>query len=283
MICLQWRLLLALFSCSIIYNASGFTIIPQPTPSLRTSCHWSSARPTTSLPAYLGDQQGKLNPRSILRRVKALFRQSPSNSNGVAIDALGEEEESGQPAVAATVACDTPPGPRWAIAAPSVNLTGLWKPIVTPAFKQEYDDYLKHCGQNVIFRNLAKSVLGLVKEDIHHEGVALAIAGTTPAGTWKRTLISSGTDLTNDSFQAVNVTVVDPDGDSVKVESCWEDNGSTHVSWLRDKPRTKGGVFESRRFLTPENLLVCESTFHPASGASKQFQESTVRWTFEKV
>lgn len=273
-----WRLLLVLLSCSI-YNAFSFTVIPQRTPLHRSMYGWSPIRPTTSLSVYLGKKHNSFNPRSILRRLRGYLQPS----TGVDTATQEQEEfEGGQEEVVAPIQGGVPPGPRWAIAAPGVNLTGLWKPIITPAFKNEYDVYLKHCGQNIVFRNLAKSVMGFVKEDMHHEGEALTIAGTTPAGTWERTLISSGTDLTHDTFEAVNVTVVDPDGDTVQVESCWQDDGHTHVSWLRDKPRAKG-VFESRRYVTPENLLVCESTFHPVNGAPSQFQESTIKWTFEKV
>jgi hypothetical protein len=175
-------------------------------------------------------------------------------------------------------------GPRWATAAPTVNLTGVWKPVITASFLKEYDVYLQGCGSSWIFANLAKSVCGLVTEVIVHEGTVLTIAGTTPVGAWKRTLLSTGATAQYDArFTAQNVTVVDPDGDRVAIESCWQNEGRTHVSWLRDKPRARGGVIESRRYLDDEGYLICRSLFHPAEGSPPNFQEASVNWTFVRM
>ena len=183
---------------------------------------------------------------------------------------------------------EKPAGDRWSISSEDVDFSGSWRPIVDNKFKKEYDDYLKCCGQNVIFRNLAKSVLGLVTEVIQHEGTDLTIAGTTPAGTWTRTLVSSGTDLTHTEFEPIYVDIVDPDGDKVKVESFWQDDGQTHVSILRGKPRVQGGIFESRRYLLQDgdetSKLICESFFHASEESpSNKFQSSNVTWSFQKV
>lgn len=192
-------------------------------------------------------------------------------------------------------------GPRWAVAAPTTDLSGTWKPIVSEAFKAEYDDYMLKCGEGVFFRKALLSVLGLTREVIHQRdsGRELSITGVTPIGEWVRVLVASGAEPTNsnginannslsnksnDNYEPIYTQFKDPDGDTVQVEAWWEQNGTVHKSWLRNKPRVMGGEFESTRYLeesTNNNVLVCESVFHPPPNNLK-FQHVTVVWKFQR-
>ena len=82
----------------------------------------------------------------------------------------------------------------------------------------------------------------------------------------------------------MNVTIKDPDGDIVQVEAWWEQEGTVHKSWLRDKPSVYGGAFETSRYMESENVLVCESKFHPSSTApaSKKFKYGHVIWKYKR-
>jgi hypothetical protein len=181
-----------------------------------------------------------------------------------------------------------PTGPRWAIAAEQTDLSGLWKPILTPQFKKEYDEYLSNCSQPFIYRQLIVNGIALQKERItqKHEGRDLEIYATNPAGSWNRTLVASGTDE-NDSYEPVIVTLRDPDGDMVQVEACWEKEGTVHRSWLRGKPRLSGGEFETLRYLDHEDpdILISESIFHPnpTAPASKKFRYGQVVWRYQRT
>jgi hypothetical protein len=178
---------------------------------------------------------------------------------------------------------DEPPGPRWAIPARTTDLSGTWKPVITPAFKKEYEKYLENLGQSFAFRTLCLNFVGLTRETITQDGTLLNIRGTTPIGVWDRTLVSSGSDLTNAEYEPFNVTFLDPDKDSVDVEAWWEDGGTVHKSWLRGKPRVNGGEFESTRYLENDNTLICESLFHPPNGTNaNSFRPAFVKWRFER-
>ena len=153
----------------------------------------------------------------------------------------------------------------------TTDLSGTWKPIVTSKFKDQYDEYLLNCSQSFVFRKIVVNGIGLQKEIIHQHENDLQIIATNPAGDWERTLIHNE-----------EITIVDPDGDCVKVESAWEEEGMVHRSWLRGKPRVHGGVFDTRRYLESDNVLVCESNFIPSKGGDDRFKFGHVIWRFER-
>ncbi len=172
---------------------------------------------------------------------------------------------------------------RQATASPNTDLSGTWSPIVTPSFKSEYDDYLKNCSQSFMFRKVIVNGIEYQRETIRQldNGQNLQIIAQNPAGNWNRTLIAS------DENNPMNATIVDPDKDTVNVEAWWEENGTRHKSVLRGKPRLKGGVFETVRYLdeVDEDVLVCESTFLPSEleGSSSSFKYGRVLWRFQRV
>lgn len=176
-----------------------------------------------------------------------------------------------------------PEGPRWAVA--TTDLSGVWKPIVTPAFKKEYDTYLKHCGEGLIFRKALVSAIGFGKEvyDQRNGGRELSITGSSPIGGWERVLVASGSDNDTSDYEPAYSVFKDPDGDTVQVEAWWENNGTVHKSWLRNKPLVLGGEFESTRYLLPDDndILVCEAVFHPPANVTK-FQKDSVEWRFRR-
>mmetsp|Transcript_12497 Transcript_12497/g.34693 ORF Transcript_12497/g.34693 Transcript_12497/m.34693 type:complete len:338 (-) Transcript_12497:145-1158(-) len=188
----------------------------------------------------------------------------------------------------------TPVGPRWAVS--STDLSGHWKPIITPAFLRDYDVYLQHCGEGILFRKALLTAIKFSKEiyDQRDHGTELSITGTTTIGQgrgWERVLVASGATATNanknsdESFEPIYTTFADPDGDMVSVEAWWENDGRNHKSWLRNKPRVQGGEFETTRYLHPDDpdLLICEAAFHPAPDCgNKKLKESAVKWTFAR-
>jgi hypothetical protein len=180
-----------------------------------------------------------------------------------------------------------------------VDLSGIWKPIVTEKFKKEYDAYLTNCSQPYLFRKLLVNGIIFQKEYIRqlNNGHVLEIIATNPAGNWNRTLRTSSFDIPN------NVTIVDPDGDTVYIEAYWINNGTQHKSILRGKPNVEGGYFETVRYLEQqsgssrgsnnndnnandmreEDVLICESKFYPPStwqSNSKEFNYGQVVWRF---
>lgn len=159
-------------------------------------------------------------------------------------------------------------------AAANNDLSGTWKPIVTDAFKRDYDAYLVGCGENVLRRKIIVNGIGYQREAIRqlNDGVGLEIVATNPAGNWNRTLVTSG-----------NATIVDPDGDEVQVESWWEGKGTRHRSILRGKPRVQGGVFDTVRYLENDNVLVCEADFVPVQASSNKFARGHVVWKFQRI
>ena len=179
-----------------------------------------------------------------------------------------------------TIAADdeTVSNSRTTTAANDVDLSGTWSPIVTSAFKKEYDSYLLNCSQSYMFRKVVVNGIGYQKETIQQEydGVKLKITATNPAGDWSRTLIAS------DELRPMNVTITDPDGDRVEVEAWWEDDGTKHKSLLRGKPRVEGGVFETVRYLESDNVLVCDSSFIPSPQSPSKFKYGHVVWKFQR-
>ena len=174
---------------------------------------------------------------------------------------------------------------RWAHAANSIDLSGKWKPIVDSKFKTSYNDYLKNCSQSALFRNVIISALPLTVDIIDQKQVNLTLTSKSPAGSWTRTLVSSGRQLDNsdeDHFEPLHVEIIDPDKDTVYIESWWEGQGTVHRSIMQGKPRVKGGVFETRRYLENEDTLITESLFHPPPHKGS-FQPGYVKWRYERV
>jgi len=177
-----------------------------------------------------------------------------------------------------------PRGPRWAIAENSTDFSGIWAPVVTPDFKQALDSFLSSCGQPYLLRKLIVNALPLQREVIRQmqRGRELEIVATNPVGQWNRTLIASGTDKGENHFEPIHHLVLDPDGNEVQIEAWWEKAGTVHRSWLRGNSKVKGGQFETSRYLESQNVLVCESTFHPPD-QSKLFSPAQVVWRYSRV
>jgi hypothetical protein len=171
---------------------------------------------------------------------------------------------------------------RSAYAASHIDLSGSWRPIVTPEFQHDYDEYLKNCSQSYWFRQVVLRGIQYQLEHItqSHQGKTLEIIATNPVGNWRRTLVSS------DETSPVNVTIIDPDGDTVYVEAWWDDDGTKHRSWLRGKPRLCGGAMETVRYLESDTILRCESTFHPSpivpASSSMDFKRGYVVWKYRR-
>jgi hypothetical protein len=163
-------------------------------------------------------------------------------------------------------------------AADNVNLSGTWRPIVSSTFKEEYDEYLKNCSESYMFRKVVVNGIKLQKEIIRqiNDGADLEIIATNPVGNWNRTLYASP------ASNPINTTVVDPDGDSTLVEAWWEEGGTKHKSLLQGKPRVKGGVFETVRYLESDNVLVCNSSFIPSISSSTNFKYGNIVWKFQR-
>lgn len=191
-----------------------------------------------------------------------------------------------------------PRGTRWAMAASTTQLSGTWRPIVTPAFRKMYDEYLQNCSEPLLPRKLIISLIHTTREVIDHSGRNLTITSMNPAGTWSRTLMSSGTDTTfnKEDYDVVLSEIIDPDKESVTVESWWDDNGTVHRSVLRGKSRVRGGTFETLRYLEKndptssdsvvdkgkvDDILIVESFFRPAP-ESQGFRNGHVQWRFER-
>ena len=206
---------------------------------------------------------------------------------------------------------------RWAICDPSIDLSGTWKPVASEEFKSDYDRYLTNCGEGVLLRKAFLAAIPIGKEIVQQsqDGKELSITGVTPFTSWKRTLITSGSDYINgdtskkqkkqkknnnkddeneivNDFNVTTVSFKDPDGDVVNVEAYWIENGTKHKSFLRGKPRVYDGYFESTRYLIPgennnkeKDVLICEATFHPPVEKANptKFTQDTVTWKFNRV
>lgn len=129
-----------------------------------------------------------------------------------------------------------------------------------------------------MFRKVVVNGIAYQKEVIRqlHDGNHLEIVATNPAGNWNRTLIAS------DELNPFNVTITDPDGDQVQLESWWEDGGTRHKSFLRGKPNVNGGMFETIRFLESDDILICDSSFHPSPSTTPKFKHGRVIWKFQR-
>jgi len=168
---------------------------------------------------------------------------------------------------------------RSATAGSGVDLTGTWRPVVTEVFKSQYDAYLKNCSETYLFRQVVVNGIGYLEETIRQldGGKNLEITATNPVGDWNRTLVASPEDA------PLQVAIIDPDKDVCHIEAYWVDGGTRHKSLLKGKPRVKGGVFETIRYLDGDDSLVCESYFHPSPNAPAKFKPAHVVWNFTRV
>lgn len=184
------------------------------------------------------------------------------------------------PAKVVTTATSTarPAGDRWATA--TVDLSGDWVIIVSDEFKEQYDEYLKQLGQPIIVRGIALGIIGLTSEYTEQtdQGRSLFIRGINARGVWERSLIASGADERNATFEPIERTVVTADDEKVKAEAWWEEGGTVHMSWMRGVTKYGGGDFESKRYLEQDGkVLVCESIFFPQD---EKREKARVTWRF---
>ncbi|KAG7362893.1 hypothetical protein IV203_026253 [Nitzschia inconspicua] len=186
-----------------------------------------------------------------------------------------------------------PKGPRWAISHPNIDLSGTWKAIITKDFLKKYDEYLVNCGASYIFRQVCLKFCSMTRETITQldHGRILELDGQTPAGSWKRSLISSGAEAGSCDYNVEYTHFLDPDKEMVQVEAWWEDQGSVHKSILRNKPTVAGGEFETLRYLRKDasgtsaaKTFVTESTFRPKSSSTvSKFKPAHIQWEYTRV
>lgn len=161
-------------------------------------------------------------------------------------------------------------------ASPTTDLTGSWQLVVTNAFKQQYEKYLKLLGQPKLVRSVAISIIGMTTEETRQDenGRSLWIKGTNPRGVWERILVSNSVD----DDQQYEIQTIDKE--TVQAEAWWEEGGSRHRSWLKGVSKYGGGSFESLRYLDGPDILVCESTFHPTDAKR---EPARVTWRFART
>ncbi len=176
---------------------------------------------------------------------------------------------------------------RWAMSAPSVDLSGEWTLFADEKFKHEYDTYLKLLGFNSISRKVACSLIGRTTEltKQYDNGRKLYLKGTNPKGAWERTLTASGyPDFEKErvDFSHLKTSIRTADSEDAFAEAWWEECGTKHRSWIRGGSKYGGGDHESLRYLDEGSngrVLVCESTFHPKdTSRTKAF----VTWRFQR-
>jgi hypothetical protein len=156
------------------------------------------------------------------------------------------------------------------------DLSGSWEIIVDNKFKEQFDKYLTILGQSSLVRYVALAVIGMSTEETiqSDNGKSLFIRGTTAKGVWERTLHAS----TYDDTVRIN-PIITAELETVQAEAWWD--GHIHVSWLIGVQKYGGGSFESYRYLTNDNnILVCESTFHPVDPSR---EKATVTWKFRRM
>ncbi len=209
---------------------------------------------------------------------------SPTNQRALEVDDIPSTTTAATAATAATTSL--PKGNRWAISAPDVDLSAVWKIVVDDKFKEEYDNYLKNLGQPALVRSIAVNIVELTTEEVVQgdDGRTLSIKGKNLRGVWERTLISSGADYDHDFNEEEDehdrVDIITADKEKVLAEAWWEEEGTVHRSYLRGVKKYGGGDFESRRYLKDGGeTLVCESVFHPSEGK----EPAVIKWTFTKT
>ena len=179
---------------------------------------------------------------------------------------------------------------RWAMAAPTTDISGEWTLIADDAFKTEYDTYLKQLGFNGITRKVACGLIARTTELTKQtdNGRELYLKGTNPKGAWERTLFSSGyPDFDTEAhhkegedYSHSKSSIKTADAEDVDAEAWWEEQGTKHRSWLRGGKKYGGGDFESLRYLEEGgSVLVCESFFHPKDPKKKT---AAVTWRFQR-
>jgi hypothetical protein len=237
------------------------------------------------LRSFFKKSVGKFKSLRTRKSAKDQLKLTPLAVQNVSdyVGSAQEDNNSREPVAFVIENTILPMGPRWAISSNTTDLSGLWKAIATPDFKKEYDQYLKNCSQSAFFRKVIISMLALTKDEILHDGRNLTITSRATGGAaWTRTLESSGADLASAEFTPILVEFKDPDSDSVNSEAWWEQDGTVHRSVMRGKPRVRGGEFETLRYLDDNDVLICESFFHP-SPTSKGFEPGHVVWRYERV
>jgi hypothetical protein len=228
-------------------------------------------------------------PTYELQRIIPPWEKTPSQLRQIAItppksssvSSIKLTTASSTTAVKGQEEATEPVGPRWALAAKTCNLSGVWRLIESEEFKSQYDKYLLSLGQPAIVRTVALSLIGFTREEIIQEeqGRKLTINGINPRGVWNRILISSGAEVSKPSFQPIQKEIYTADSEKVKAEAWWEGNGTIHKSWLRGGMKYGGGDFESSRYLASENVLICKSVFHPRDPKREKAQ---VTWRFQR-
>eukprot|EP00533_Pseudo-nitzschia_delicatissima_P004010 CAMPEP_0116095572 /NCGR_PEP_ID=MMETSP0327-20121206/9734_1 /TAXON_ID=44447 /ORGANISM="Pseudo-nitzschia delicatissima, Strain B596" /LENGTH=451 /DNA_ID=CAMNT_0003587247 /DNA_START=290 /DNA_END=1642 /DNA_ORIENTATION=+ len=186
-------------------------------------------------------------------------------------DVVAIEDIDDSAADAPDISNDMPSGDRWATATPGVDLSGKWELIVTDDFKVEYDKYLAGLGQPKIVRSVALSgpVIGQTMEELIQidGGKSLLIRGKNIRGTWDRTLVASGSTTRSPDFEPLITPIPTVDQEIVQCEAWWEDQGKSHVSWMRGVTMYTGGSFYSKRYMeekeneNDEDVYVSEGFF----------------------
>ena len=187
---------------------------------------------------------------------------------------------------------EPPDHERWAVAAPTVDLSGDWTIVADDRFRKQYNAYMANLGFGYVLRNVALTVIGSTTEHTRQsrDGRHLLVRGKNPRGVWERTLVASGfpdfdthSDLTERvHYQHKKITVETADAEAVEAEAWWEEGGTVHRSWLRGGRRYGGGDFESYRYLeegSDGQILVCRSIFHPND---KSKPRAEVLWRFRR-
>ena len=217
-----------------------------------------------------------LKDNNVMKRGKSIPSEQMKSSvmNSTSLQKLGtQEHEVVAPAIEGY---GQPKGPRWAVPANATDLSGKWKVVLTPEFKDKYDQYLQNITSPAWFRKVMLPTLGLLEDHIHQDGTKFTMSTKNPAGSWTRTLVSSGACTRSSTYEPLEVTIVDPDKDKVQVESWWEKGGTVHRSILRNKPKVKGGIFETLRYLDDHDTLITESIFHPPNSPSYHRLETSL-------
>jgi len=171
---------------------------------------------------------------------------------------------------------------RWAVSAPSVDLSGNWECVVTNEFKKQYDRYLSMLGQPGLVRSAALSIVTMTTEETvqSENGRSLMVRGRNARGIWERTLVASGATETEKDFTPILAPMKSADNEHVHAESWWENDGTKHRSWIKGVTKYGGGAFESVRYIDENDQLICESTFHPTDPKK---EKANITWTFKRM
>jgi hypothetical protein len=193
------------------------------------------------------------------------------------------------------------------VAHSKVDLSGKWKPIITNGFLVAYDNFLQSCGESYWMRKLLVNALSMQSQQIRQldGGRRLEIVDMHPMASWNRTLVSSGNNTTENSFQPFKEVVnqlMDPQGDALQVVAYWCEDGTVHKSVLQSsKPHWIGAWLESYRFLessdlndsqgsSPNPILVSKAIFHPPPNNNnnnikhaRKMRPASLTWRYEQT